>query len=296
MEARDLLNTNNPALYENDGLILPVVGSWALTKYRNIGTYCSIFSSGMRNKWDSLVYIDLFAGAGKSIIKNTETILPGSPLLALNARTPFNKYIFCERDPKNFDVLKIRVKRLFPERDCSFFCGDVNASIERLLEKVPKYSKHFRVLSFCFIDPFNTSQLKFETIRKISRIYVDFLILIPSYMDINRNIVSYIRKTDHSIDLFLGDQEWRVQWRKRALNPKMFGQFVVDLFCEKMRSIGYICESPDDLILIRFEENRNQPLYHLGLFSKNPRGLDFWRKSKDNISKQKTLDFKLDKN
>ncbi len=294
MEAKDLLNTNNPALYENDGLILPEVGSWAITKYRNIGTYCSIFSSGMRNKWDSLVYIDLFAGAGKSIIKNTETILPGSPLLALNTRTPFNKYIFCEEDKAKHDALINRVNDLFPDRDCVFLYGDSNRLVNQLLKEIPKPSAKNKVLSFCFIDPFHASQLKFDTILGISRIFVDFLILIPSYMDINRNFNSYYRKEDQSIDLFLGRNDWREEWESRALNPKMFGQFVLGLFCAKMNSIGYICKSPQDVILVRFDEDKKQPLYHLGFFSRSPRGLDFWRKTRDNTTKQMRFDFDID--
>lgn len=293
IDSRDILNTNNPALYEDDGLALPDVGSWALTKYRNIGTYCSIFVAGMRNKWDSLVYIDLFAGAGKSKIRGTETILPGSPLLALNSRTPFDKYIFCEEEREKHDSLVTRVRILFPERNCTFLFGDSNRLIDEILKEVPRASRENRVLSFCFVDPFNTSQLKFESIQRISRIFVDFIILIPSYMDINRNFASYYRKEDPSIDELLGLPNWREDWDSRSLNPKVFGQFVLGLFCARMKSIGYICRSPHDIVLVRAEEDKNQPLYHLGYFSRSSRGLDFWRKTQDNSSKQKILDFEF---
>ena len=47
-----------------DGLSTPVVRQWSLEKYKLVGSYCDIFTTGMRNIWDQLVYIDLFAGSG----------------------------------------------------------------------------------------------------------------------------------------------------------------------------------------------------------------------------------------
>jgi len=72
----------------------------AETKYRLVSMYDQLFSTGMKNKWGKRVYIDLYAGAGYCRIRGTSTILKGSPILALTVQHPFDKYIFCEKDPE----------------------------------------------------------------------------------------------------------------------------------------------------------------------------------------------------
>jgi hypothetical protein len=54
----------------DDGLLIPEVRRWSLEKYELVGSYCDIFSSGMKNKWHQRVYIDLFAGAGYARISH----------------------------------------------------------------------------------------------------------------------------------------------------------------------------------------------------------------------------------
>ena len=73
---------------EDDGLATPEVGRWAETKYRIVGLYNYLFSTGMKKKWDCRVYIDLFAGEGRSRIEGTKHIVPASPLLALSGECP----------------------------------------------------------------------------------------------------------------------------------------------------------------------------------------------------------------
>ena len=96
---------------DDDGLICPEIRWWAETKYRLISLYDELFATGMKHKWDKRVYVDLYAGAGYGKIKGTETILMGSPLLALLVADPFDKYVFCEEDEELLEALKVRVKR-----------------------------------------------------------------------------------------------------------------------------------------------------------------------------------------
>src|ERR1051326_5153063 len=81
---------------DGDGLITPDVGSSAETKYRLLALYDQLFSTGMKNKWDQRVCVDLYAGAGHSRILGTSTVFKGSPMIALTVTDPFDKYIFCE--------------------------------------------------------------------------------------------------------------------------------------------------------------------------------------------------------
>jgi len=99
----------------DDGLPIPEVGGWAETKYRLVSLYDSLFSTGMKRKWDQRVYIDLYSGSGYSRVRHSDKILLGSPLLALSVADPFDKYIFCEEDPELLDALQQRVRRDAPD-------------------------------------------------------------------------------------------------------------------------------------------------------------------------------------
>jgi len=74
----------NKTLYgEDDGLLIPSdLGSWTEDKFDLIRLYCQIFSSAMKIKWTTRVYVDLYAGSGLCRIKGREQVLLGSPLIA----------------------------------------------------------------------------------------------------------------------------------------------------------------------------------------------------------------------
>ena len=83
----------------DDGLVTEEIGDWGQEKYRLLHLYSQLFSASMKNKWDCRVYIDLFAGSGRSKIKGTDRIVAGSPLVALKVDPAFDTYIFCEKNP-----------------------------------------------------------------------------------------------------------------------------------------------------------------------------------------------------
>ena len=123
---------------EDDGLTCPEVGAWAETKYRLVALYDELFSTGMKNKWDQRVYIDLYAGAGHSRIQGTKTILKGSPIVALTVPNPFDKYIFCEESPELLVALKARVERIAPGTAVTFVPGNCDSEIGRICAEIPK--------------------------------------------------------------------------------------------------------------------------------------------------------------
>jgi three-Cys-motif partner protein len=282
--------TDDPRLFEYDGLPLPEVGKWAIIKHRKIGYYSSLFATSMKRRWKCRVYIDLFASAGKCRLHGSNKIVPGSPLLALSVDDPFDKYVFCEGNPDHMTALQERIRKYFPDRDCSFILGDTNLCLDQLLGAVPKFSRDFKGLTLCFVDPYRKAELDFSTIQVIAeRLYVDFLVLIPSYMDIGRNEQIYTRDDNKALDRFLGTDTWRAAWADPKRRPQRFGDFVTNVFCQQMKTLRYIYESPDDLELVKMETGNNLPLYHLGFFSRSELGLRFWRETKKNTNDQLTF-------
>jgi three-Cys-motif partner protein len=279
----------NPILpVDDDGLTIPEVGAWADTKYKLLGGYCEIFTTGMKNLWDNLVYIDLFAGAGYAKIKETPKIRMTSALIALSVTHKFNKYIFCEKDEANFLALKERVKRHFPDMidKIEFIQGDSNENIKTIIEAIPKHSIKEKVLRFCFVDPFSLN-LKFSTIQQLSAVgKIDFLILLALYMDANRNLIYYINDKSKKVEEFIDDPNWRIPFVKGIISTNDFIKYLAEKYDSNMKKLEYKEPAKKHQVKIG---GINVPLYYLAFYSKHERGNDFYQKVEKYLSSQQSL-------
>ncbi len=259
---------------ESDGLLTPEVGAWAETKYELVSNYARIFSTSMKAKWECRVYLDLFAGAGRAQIEGTPSILPASPMLALDVPDRFDRYIFCEEDREKLEALRTRVEREHPTFDAHFLPGDANQLVDEILSKIPQARAGYRVLTFCFVDPFKLRNLHFVTIQGLAARFVDFLVLVPSAMDAHRNQKYYIDPASSVLDNFLGTREWREAWKSYPRQDR-FGDFVTDQFGHQMSKLGYHYGGLESAVLNR-STGKNLPLYDLVFFSRSQKGMGFW--------------------
>jgi len=259
---------------ENDGLSCPDVRRWAETKYRLLALYDELFSTGMKNKWDQRVYIDLYAGAGCSHIQGTNKYLKGSPILALTVTCPFDKYILCEESGDLLAALKDRVNRLAPRAQVAYVHGSCDSKIDQICKEIPKGSSSNKVLSLCLVDPFDFG-IKFETLRRLSSVYIDFVVLLAIGMDANRNYDHYVDGNSTKIDEALGNAEWRERWKATGVRRSDFRQFLASEFSMSMKSLGYLDQPLDRMKLVR-SDDRNLPLYYLALFSRHQTAHKFW--------------------
>jgi three-Cys-motif partner protein len=122
------------------------VGKWAEEKHDRVSFYAKLFSTGMKAKWDERVYIELYAGAGYSRIRDTTRIIAGSPIRALLLEHPFDKYIFCEKGAEEMEALRARVNRTAPSARVAFIQGDCNERVDDILAEIPAHSSGHRVL------------------------------------------------------------------------------------------------------------------------------------------------------
>ena len=261
---------------EDDGLVADKVGPWAADKYRHVGMYAEIFSTGMKNLWPTRVYLDLFAGAGHALLGDSQRRVLASPLLALNVPDRFSKYIFCEKSGDHIQALGQRAIRMAPEVAIDCVHGDVNQEVARISALIPRHSAAQRVLSFCFADPFDLG-IHFKTIKTLaSGKAMDFLILLALGMDATRNWATYLRTDNQKVDLFLGDPTWRDRWRDAESEGTGVIRFVATEYATAMSNLGYLTKSIDQMIEIRTHDN-NMRLYYLAFFSKNQTGYKFWK-------------------
>jgi three-Cys-motif partner protein len=279
----------NPVIEaREDGLFSPEVRVWSLEKYRLVGSYCDIFTTGMYQHWHNLVYIDLFAGAGYAKIKESNKIYYSSSLIALSLQNPFTKYILCEQDIERYQSLKTRIERDFSHLDVTVLNRNSNEAIKDILSLIPSYSRNNTVLPFCFVDPYSLN-LNFNTIKTLgSRRLMDFLILQALHMDANRNFEKYLKDENSRIANYLGKDNWREEFQRFCGgNSKNFVKFLSDQYNSQMADLGYLSEH--NMYQIRSNE-KNLPLYYLAFFSKHPRGLEFFKKIEKRVSPQLKLE------
>jgi three-Cys-motif partner protein len=262
---------------EADDLPYNDVGVWTEAKHRLVGYYAALFSAGMKDKWEKRVYIELYAGAGYSRIRDTERIIAGSPIQALTLRVPFDKYIFCERDPEKLEALRARVKHHAPSADVAFIPEDCDSGVNKISAAIPQHSRNHKVLSLCFVDP-NDMGIRFSTLQALAlKNYVDFIVLLALYMDALRAERQYI-KNPSKIDQLLGTSTWLDRWMTAKQNGAEFPRFLAEEFAASMATMKYI---PPPFYSMRkvFLYEKNIPLYAVGLFSRHPLAYELWDKA-----------------
>jgi three-Cys-motif partner protein len=271
----------------DDGLPTNDIGPWAEQKYRYVGMYAELFATGMKNRWQHRVYLDLFSGSGYSRIRDNNRLVIGSPMIALNLPDPFDSYVFADENPESLDALRTRVgrlKRLFP---VTYIPGDANDKVSRVLEVISR-TPNKSTLSFCFLDPYKLN-IHFNTVRRIAEgRAIDFLILLALYIDANRNIQFYLAKDNRTIELFLGNAEWRPRWRAAERTGDTIVEFLAKEYSTGMSQIGYLPVGIEHMVKIRTYDKR-LPLYYLAFFSKHETGLKFWGEVRKYATDQLTL-------
>ncbi len=254
-------------------------------KYGLFKHYAGMFSTSMKDRWYR-VYVDLFAGAGHGRIEGRKDIYLGSPLLALTVKYPFNKYVFCEKDARKLEALRLRVEVQKPaSSEIAVISGDANAKIDEVMKAIPERANGRGALAFCFVDPYALQQVHFSTLRALSGRSIDLLMLIPSYMDAHRNAVPLQEPDNRIIEQYLGDPGWREEWIRESKRGIPFGVFVVNAMCHRMSQLRHSITGKtfetvmlDELVQVNITKN-DAPLYHLAFFSRNKLGIDFWRKT-----------------
>jgi three-Cys-motif partner protein len=264
----------NSFMANDDGLLCPEVGSWTETKHDHVAYYAKLFSSGMKQKWDRRVYVELYAGAGFYRVRGSSKIIIGSPLRALLLPDRFDKYIFCEEDSDKLAALEKRAKRFAPNADVAFVAGDCNRNVTRILKEIPVGTKTDTVLTLCFADPYDIG-LKFSTLRALSEgRLVDFVVLLALWSDANRAYKHYMMSDSVKVDEFLGSKTWRERWDAVQATVQ-FPKFLAEEFASMMETIGYLRTPSHKMKRFRSDE-KNLPLYYIAMFSGHPLAHRFW--------------------
>ena len=252
----------------NDGLPTREVGAWSREKLHYIEGYINIFTGGMKDKWPRRVYIDLFAGPGRSVVEGTSEELAGSPLLALAARDAFTQLYFNDSQSPAVAALAKRANAvrqtgvLIRNLDCDEAARDAGAAL-RLDAR--------NTIGLAVVDP-TGFQISLDALRDMtSKRKVDLIITF---------MTSYLRRflgrpsLERQLDAFFGSTDWRELLAMREAGRVVTYERLLAFYKHRLATIGYL--HVNDTVSIH--NSRDVPIYHLVFASKHERGDEFYRK------------------
>ena len=264
---------------EADGLAMREAGIWAKAKLDYLARYIDVFETAMRKKWSVRYYIDLLAGPGKNLVRESGEVLLGSPLIALKAKYPFTGYYFVDLSSDMTEALRKRCNSWLNPNLNDSRTGDCNQVVNDIVAIVSR--DDHRSLNLAFLDP-KGLELHWETVAKLATVRrMDLIINYPEN-GLNRNMrKEYNTVSQESVDHFFGDRSWRTvyeDWQNRGRRAGLH-RMLIDSYKERLRRLGYTEVRQVDRggtePLMRNE--KRGPLYRLLFASKHPLGDRFWR-------------------
>lgn len=262
----------------DDGFVTRASGEWAKDKLWYLSRYFSIFNGGMKDKWERRVGIDLMAGPGRCHVDGKSSDqFDGSTLLAFDADPGFTAILAVEADGDNAHALEQRLKARNNIGRARVRCSDCNAPAV-IAEARDLLNDGLGVL---FVDTLGLSDPAFSTVAQIvDGRRVDIVVTLMVH-EFRRNLSAAMAgRAEHSsrFDRFFGTPEWRSRvadfeaGRYPAIDEV---DALTDFYLEQLQSLGY----GHTVALHRVMKNsKNAALYRLVYASRDPRGLDFWRK------------------
>jgi three-Cys-motif partner protein len=229
-----------------------------------------------QGKWDRLEYIDLLAGPGLSVDRETREEFDGSPLIALKIKPAFDHLYFADRSAENMTALKRRVSAKDADR-VTFLRGDCNVLVDEVLRKISS-----RTLVLAFIDP-EGFEVDFGTLAKLAKKRVDLLYLFASGIGVRRNLKRTLPASSGRFDKWWGGNDWRdlpaakgAAGEFSAEPEKILGSFV-SAFRKKVEKTGFQFQDEE---VLPFINTKNAQMYHLLYFSHDRAGLTIWNNIK----------------
>jgi three-Cys-motif partner protein len=226
-----------------------------------------MFASGMKHKWEHRIYLELFSGPGRCLMRTNAREELGSPLVVIGHE--FTRFIFTEISVPAAQALAKRLEFHPNAARAEIWCGDCADVVQQLA--IPA-----NALTFAFIDPTGIGHAPFSLIESLHRNAprCDLLVNIQHGMGIKMNMHQYTPDADEQSALtrFLGNDSWKSLPRH---DPPTFFRGVLDIYKTQLDRLGFSFVGNE--VLVRNE--RNLPLYLLLYASKHPRGRQFWQKA-----------------
>lgn len=270
------------------------VGPWAKQKLDALESYLSAYHRVMQNQRFKLIYIDAFAGAGWSRVRNgspdeagldltfdddwaaaEDEFIAGSPVRALTTGRGFDQHYFFDADPRRAELLA-NLKLEYPGKMIEVEVGDANAGVQAL-------ARRFQVSPLArgvaFLDPYGPN-LHWRTVQALADTgKVDVIINFPLAMAINRLITKNPEIPENWVRLLdecFGTHEWYDLAYEETTD--LFGGEGVrksEATAERLLALyhGRLKEAFGNVVSPSLVTNtKGTPLYYLMWAASNPKG------------------------
>jgi len=228
----------NNVLSKTDGFHVLHTENWYFDKLGIIQSYIKAYHDrfDLRNKTKMLVYI----GAGPGMVKSNskEEIRQGTPLAILASKLPFQRYLFCEKNPDYVKALKVRIGKNYPDRHTVILEGDINQSIEKIPPYLPDKTGGAQTAILCIID-MQSFDLNFETLEILSEMDVDLLLINSFVHTAYYNYKFYLEEERETLNAFFGSAWARLAESAELINDTSFFLLVVKAYMEQIKHLGY---------------------------------------------------------
>lgn len=239
-------------------------GHWTQEKLTIINDYLNFYVTALSKQRVKLVYIDAFAGSGKTVLPDG-TEIDGSAILSLNYN--FDEYYFFEIDRERKEELEQIVQKRFPSKVTKVHIINDNCN-NRLGEVLSNLTVYQR--GVMFLDPY-ALELDWSILDAASKTGIlDIWYLFPVNA-LTRNLPmdkQYTTATSAKIDTILGTHDWEKALYEEDPQLTFFGTTdyrrvdfdrLVSYITNRISSIfAYV--SPKSRIL---KNSKNSPLFIL---------------------------------
>lgn len=290
-------------------------GKWTEKKLLIIDEYLKAYSKVLKNTKVKKIYIDAFAGSGKTILENNiqksntlsifemfpelskmEVVeenneIEGSALLSLHY--DFDEYYFLEIDENRIECLKSEINEKFLSKKdkVHFIKGNSNIELKKIL-------KNIKVTDRCllFLDPYSL-ELEWNLIEEISKYEVIDLWYLFPLNAISRIIPKdrkKLNKNEKLISTILGTEEWEKTLYEVSLQGNIFDEEIkTRVEFSKLKEyiknrFAKLFPYVYDKDIILYNEAKNSPLFLLCFMmtNKSEKAINLANRLVDGIKKK----------
>lgn len=273
-------------------------GDWTAEKLERLRKYLVAYQQALKNQPFTLYYVDAFAGTGYNAPKSgpddtsplfddlvgpdARKFADGSARIALQIPSPFDHYIFVERDPDRHSELA-RLKSEFPSlaNRITAVREEANSYLTAFCGSIDWLKANRRAV--VFLDPFGM-QVAWDTIQAIATTQaIDLWLLFPLGIGVNRMLVRHGQIPPgwrRRLDLMFGDPGWFEAFYETRQTSDLFAssseisvkrtdyEGIASYFVKRLKTVfPHVADNPLPLF-----NAANCPLYLLCFAAANPRG------------------------
>ncbi len=251
-------------LFHDDGFAITAAEPWVKTKINIIQQYLTAFTGSLAGRVDDIVFVDLYAGNGLYSLGANRELFAGSALMALGLDLPITKFVFCEKDPEQFKILKIRTNRDFRNKNIVLLEGKPSELTDRFRMYIPQNKGDYKTAVLCVCDPFSLD-ISFETLGKLGDL--GFSLIIPFTFALNDriNYKHYLKEDKEKVKRFLGGHTDMERLEQGLESNVHFYKRLVRIYENNMLALGLNASNSVHKLDSGLME---MPVYYIGFFSK----------------------------